>query len=108
MITPGKLSLFDSLSFETWLLKCFKNVAGIGIDDDIWNMRFAVTCWLIYKNCCANVFGGVGLHGEGLVRYGSLVAAEFAAVHAYRTLTRQMHQSPWCWPEWGWITVNCD
>ncbi|KAK9011122.1 hypothetical protein V6N11_043979 [Hibiscus sabdariffa] len=75
MVPPSKLSLFDSLSFENWLLQCVKNVAGIGVGDDLWNTRFAVTCWLIWKTRCANIFGSVEFNGEGLARYSSVAAA---------------------------------
>ncbi|KAK8506503.1 hypothetical protein V6N12_034230 [Hibiscus sabdariffa] len=108
MIALDKLSVFDSLPFNTWLLRCFKNIVGIGVGNDVWNARFAVTCWLIWKTCYANVFGGVGLHGVGLARYGSIVAADFAATHACKSNTRRLHQPPWCCPERRWVKVNCD
>ncbi|KAL4319420.1 hypothetical protein GQ457_18G011800 [Hibiscus cannabinus] len=34
LVPPSKLSLFDSLSFENWLLQSVKNVVGIGVGDD--------------------------------------------------------------------------
>ncbi|KAK8600434.1 hypothetical protein V6N13_059785 [Hibiscus sabdariffa] len=100
--------MFDSLPFDTWLLQCFKHIPGIGVGDDVWHTRFAVICWLIWKTHCATVFGSVGLHGVALARYENLIAAEFTAAHANRTGTRQIHQLPWCCPEWGWVKVNCD
>ncbi|KAK9025200.1 hypothetical protein V6N11_065096 [Hibiscus sabdariffa] len=86
MITPGKLSVFESLPFDTWLLQCFNNIDGIRVGNDIWNTRFAMICWLIWKTRCATVFGSVGLHGVVLARYNNIVAAEFAATHACRAV----------------------
>ncbi|KAK8576651.1 hypothetical protein V6N13_032570 [Hibiscus sabdariffa] len=77
LVPPSKLSLFDSLPFENWLLQSVKNDAGIGVGDDLWNTHFAVTCWLIWKSRCANIFGGVDFNSEGLARHRSVAAVEF-------------------------------
>ncbi|KAK8500636.1 hypothetical protein V6N12_020328 [Hibiscus sabdariffa] len=66
-----------------------KNVAGIGVGDDFRNTRFAVTCWLIWKSSCANIFGGVDFNSEGLARHSSVAAVEFAAAHACRMIPRR-------------------
>ncbi|KAL4335865.1 hypothetical protein GQ457_07G013980 [Hibiscus cannabinus] len=85
MIASDKLSVFDSLPFDTWLLQCFNSIAGIGVDNVIWSTQFAMTCWLIWKAHCTIVFDGAGLYGVGLARYGRILAAEFADTHACRT-----------------------
>ncbi|KAL4325712.1 hypothetical protein GQ457_11G032710 [Hibiscus cannabinus] len=56
---------------------------------------------------CANVFGGVRLHGVGLARYSGVAAAEFVAAHNCRLVTKRLHQLPWCCSEHGWMKVNC-
>ncbi|KAK9020836.1 hypothetical protein V6N11_010848 [Hibiscus sabdariffa] len=99
LVPSSKLSLFDSLSFENWLLQSVKNVAGIGVGDDLWNMRFVVTCWLIWKSRCVNIFGGVEFNSEGLARHSSVAAVEFAAAHACRMTPRRPLQLPWCCPK---------
>ncbi|KAK8650323.1 hypothetical protein V6N13_139968 [Hibiscus sabdariffa] len=114
-IAPDKFSLFDSLDFDTWILQCFKHVAGIGVGDDVWPTRFSVICWLVWKKRCATVFGGASLHGVVLARYGNTIAAEFADAHASRATTKRLHPAPWCppargspfrfmfgWVQWRW------
>ncbi|KAK8998044.1 hypothetical protein V6N11_012576 [Hibiscus sabdariffa] len=107
-IAPDKFSLFDSLDFDTWILQCFKHVAGIGVGDDVWPTRFSVICWLVWKKRCATVFGGASLHGVVLARYGNTIAAEFADAHASRATTKRLHPAPWCPPARGWVKINCD
>ncbi|KAL4285224.1 hypothetical protein GQ457_16G023470 [Hibiscus cannabinus] len=88
LIPPSKLSLFDALSFEDWLLQGIRNVASIGTRDDLWSTRFAVTCWLIWKSCCAQILGGVDFNSEGLARHCRGAAVEYAAAHACRQVPR--------------------
>ncbi|KAK8653025.1 hypothetical protein V6N13_127046 [Hibiscus sabdariffa] len=85
-----------------------RSVAGIGIGDDLWNTKFAVTCWLIWKSRCAQILGGVEFNSEGLARNCRGAAAEFAATHACRQVPRAYIQVPWCCPDRGWLAVNCD
>ncbi|KAL4291239.1 hypothetical protein GQ457_14G000340 [Hibiscus cannabinus] len=85
-----------------------RNVAGIGIGDDLWNTKFAVTCWLIWKSRCAQILGGVEFNSEGLARHCREAAAEFVAAHACRQAPRAAIQVPWCCPDRGWLAVNCD
>ncbi|KAK8502655.1 hypothetical protein V6N12_073145 [Hibiscus sabdariffa] len=95
LLPPSQLPLFDALSFDDWLLQGVRTVAGIGIGDDLWNTKFAVTCWLIWKSRCAQILGGVEFNSEGLARHCRGAAAEFAAAHACRQVPRAYIQVPW-------------
>ncbi|KAK8600203.1 hypothetical protein V6N12_050059 [Hibiscus sabdariffa] len=84
------------------------DTVGIGQGDAIWATRFVVFCWLIWKRKCNVIFNNNPLQSSALIRYGNLIANEFAYVHNCIKDTRIPQPVSWCPPATGWLKANCD
>ncbi|KAK8600980.1 hypothetical protein V6N12_050825 [Hibiscus sabdariffa] len=66
MLTPDKLSVFDSLPFDTWLLQCFKNIARIGVGDDKYDCNRVCGCACVRERYQAVTPVSLVLSGMGM------------------------------------------
>ncbi|KAK8561674.1 hypothetical protein V6N12_048738 [Hibiscus sabdariffa] len=77
---------------------------------DDWNCRFAILCWLLWKDRCDNIFSSVDSNREGLLIRGNRLLDE--CVRAFETRSRSQptilaHQR-WSKPPLGWVKANVD
>ncbi|KAK8690217.1 hypothetical protein V6N13_088918 [Hibiscus sabdariffa] len=88
VVSPTKHSIFFSLPFPEWILQCVVNVAGIGSGDVRWSARFAMICWLIWKQRCSVTFGNIASNGTTWVSYGNLLVDGFTTTLGVRMWLR--------------------
>ncbi|KAL4353303.1 hypothetical protein GQ457_06G005280 [Hibiscus cannabinus] len=76
---------------------------------NVW-LRFAITCWLIWKRRCCLVLGtGETFNDDILVHVNRMVeGCKRAFIANQRAPSRSIVQSCWCTPSLGWIKLNVD
>ncbi|KAK9010241.1 hypothetical protein V6N11_036754 [Hibiscus sabdariffa] len=99
---------FLSIPFSRWISQCVQDSARFGQGDAIWNTRFVVFCWLIWKRRCNEIFDNNPLHESALIRYGIQLAKDFDSVHIGVKNLRISQPAAWCPPPHGWMKANCD
>ncbi|KAL4324382.1 hypothetical protein GQ457_11G003510 [Hibiscus cannabinus] len=100
---------FFSLSFLDWLRFNLFDTSFCAEDGD-WRVRFAITCWLLWKRRCRLLFDpDVGVMDDILRRGGRLVEeCSRASCVAKGPQARQLRASTWSRPRVGWVKLNVD
>ncbi|KAL4312838.1 hypothetical protein GQ457_01G036830 [Hibiscus cannabinus] len=109
LLPPARCESFFGLPFPEWLhLNLFDR--SFYIADDEWGVRFAITCWLLWKRRCRLLFEpGEGMM-EDVLRRGGRMVEECSRASSVNTgaQTGRLRTSTWSKPRVGWVKLNVD
>ncbi|KAL4378618.1 hypothetical protein GQ457_02G035470 [Hibiscus cannabinus] len=111
VVQPAFLSVFLNMPFDEWL----RNNIGQSIDTPWygprWEARFAVFCWLLWKDRCSVVIGSDFNPKDDLLFRGNRLVDECFQGATNRLMVSRHEQAStptWCLPIPGWVKGNVD
>ncbi|KAK8984899.1 hypothetical protein V6N11_064445 [Hibiscus sabdariffa] len=111
VVPPVFLSDFLHMPFDEWL----RNNIGRSIDTPLygprWEARFAVFCWLLWKDRCSAVLGSDYSPKDDILFRGNRLVDECFQGVANKLMVSRHEQAPtphWCLPTPGWVKGNMD
>ncbi|KAL4333466.1 hypothetical protein GQ457_07G012960 [Hibiscus cannabinus] len=109
LLPPARCESFFGLPFPEWLhLNLFDR--SFYIADDEWGVRFAITCWLLWKRRCRLLFEpGEGMM-EDVLRRGGRLVEECSRAPSVNTgaPAGRLRTSTWSKPRVGWVKLNVE
>ncbi|KAK8998476.1 hypothetical protein V6N11_083865 [Hibiscus sabdariffa] len=110
-VPPELLSVFMNSPFDSLVRHNLLNEKVGGSPEIQWNCRFAVYCWLLWKERCTTIFDPMAIVHDNLLVHGSRLAMEYTTT--FTTIPRQLspvtgHDSFWSRPPRGWVKGNID
>ncbi|KAK8975249.1 hypothetical protein V6N11_046719 [Hibiscus sabdariffa] len=109
LLPPARWESFFGLPFPEWLRLNLFDKSFFTADAE-WGVRFAITCWLLWKRRCRLLFeSGEGMMDEVLSHGGRLVE-ECSRASSVNTGAQagRLRTSTWSKPHVGWVKLNVD
>ncbi|KAK8663780.1 hypothetical protein V6N13_083585 [Hibiscus sabdariffa] len=71
VLPSTQLETFSQINADEWLRANLFAPAGLSSVSKEWSRKFAILCWLLWKNRCCRVIGSECMHREELLVRGS-------------------------------------
>ncbi|KAK8579321.1 hypothetical protein V6N12_069647 [Hibiscus sabdariffa] len=108
---PDFLSDFLHMPFDEWLRNNISRSIDTPLYGPRWEARFAVFCWLLWKDRCSAVLGSDYNPKDDILFRGNRLVDECIQGAANKFQVSHHEQPPtphWCLPIPGWVKGNVD